>query len=119
MTDLWPEDINIPDLIAPVTILKEQASLLGTKTNNVVKAEVTTSKPRLSEEGKFYYVFYLVAPALNNYYYELFAITHGVELYPLVFNLDEDIRNEIAPEIKGCAASIIRIWAIGSRNLFP
>jgi hypothetical protein len=68
MVDLWPENIGSPEITAPVSILKRQASLLGEKTNNVVEAEVqkgndawwTTSEDMI-------YNFYLVAPALGKY----------------------------------------------------
>jgi len=42
MSDLWPKDIGNTNLRAPVSILREQASLLGEKTQNLVKADVYT-----------------------------------------------------------------------------
>lgn len=45
MVDLWPADIGEPNIRTPVSILREQASLLGEKTNNIVEgqvAEITT-----------------------------------------------------------------------------
>ncbi len=42
MTSLWPNDIGVTDQNAPVTILRDQASLLGRQLRNVVKAEVKT-----------------------------------------------------------------------------
>ncbi len=40
MNDLWPNDFKIDDIKAPVTLLREQASLLGQKTQNIVEAQV-------------------------------------------------------------------------------
>ena len=41
MEDLWPDDITPDeDLRAPAAVLKEQASLLGQKTSNLVKGYV-------------------------------------------------------------------------------
>lgn len=114
MPDLWPRDVEHTDLKAPVTILREQASLLGKKTQNIVTAEVT--KPldlvvRIQELGAmnfrdpskpkaFFYAFHLVAPALANYRYELFTIANDIRLYPVIIYLDEDLLAEIAPGAK-------------------
>ena len=41
MVDLWPEDIAVyTKLRSPATILREQASLLGDRTQNLVEADV-------------------------------------------------------------------------------
>lgn len=98
MLDLWPEDIGpIPDLKSPVTILREQASLLGKKTNNLVEAEVVQLESVISEEKEFSYAFLIVAPALDNYRYKLFTISYGINLYPVTINVDKDIQAEIPP----------------------
>lgn len=81
--DLWPEDIGTPiDIPTPVSILKEQAALLGEKTHNIVEAEIKTSLvdfARLLQHS-----FYLVAPALDQYRYLLFRATHhGTQFYPV------------------------------------
>lgn len=112
-TDLWPEDlIGQPEIKAPVTILKEQASLLGKKTKNLIEAEVrpdqevetpTTlerimgqTRPRLLlNEGEFRYDFYLVAKTLG-YRYKLLSIQHDINLYPVAMLPDEDIMMEIS-----------------------
>src|SRR5881296_859505 len=76
--DLWGE-IQPPDVRTPVSILREQAALLGQKTKNLVEASVETT----SSGGTFYHTFKLVAPALDNYTYQLFRIRHGIQLYPV------------------------------------
>ncbi|HLG17223.1 MAG TPA: hypothetical protein VJH03_22420 [Blastocatellia bacterium] len=80
--NLWPEDIAVTETVAPAAILKEQASLLGERTKNLVEGRVAPSAPSL-RGGNFEYAFYLVAPALDNYHYHLFSVSHGVEFYPL------------------------------------
>lgn len=106
MKDLWPEDIYVSDsqLRAPVTILKEQASLLGKKTRNLVEGHIrrmdeTEARVRgaaLGYQGPgFGYEFHLAAPALDGYRYRLFFIIHGIDLYPIKFSLDESIAQEI------------------------
>lgn len=77
--DLWPANISSETTLrTPVTILREQASLLGSKTQNIVLADVNSS-------GMEHH-FYLVAPALKNYKYLLFTVVHDIGLYPLRFN---------------------------------
>jgi len=79
-TDFWPSDLTSEPLNSPVAILREQAGLLGSKTQYKVSAKVST---QTDPYGRFYHVFYLVVPELEDYQYLLFSISHGVELYPL------------------------------------
>jgi hypothetical protein len=105
MQDLWPDDIAVLDTKPPTTILKEQATLLGEKTKNIITAEVEqidhmniflTHDENGKDMGKdikikFGYNFYIVAPALGNYRYELFSLYYDIEMYPLYIFPDEDI----------------------------
>src|SRR5229473_2311676 len=77
--DLWGDLIAEP-VRTPVTILKEQATLLGSKTNQMVLAEVKTEV----EEGEFVHAFELVVPFLEYYRYRLFTVQHSITLYPVV-----------------------------------
>ena len=77
-TDLWG-DIIQAEVRTPVAILREQASLLGIKTKNLIEASVKTSV----KGGEFRHSFRLVVPALDGYTYELFEIFHGVSIYPI------------------------------------
>lgn len=105
MKDLWPTNIaNAENKVSPMRILKEQAALLGRKTQNIVKAKVlpekrTISKPITAvEQPKFQYSFYIVAPVLENYQYRLFTIYHDIELYPVNLIIEDEIQKEIFPE---------------------
>ncbi|MFN0166527.1 MAG: hypothetical protein ACKV22_08850 [Bryobacteraceae bacterium] len=84
-SDFWGE-IQQSDVRPPVAILREQAALLGAKTNNLIEARVDTS-PDINELGEttesFHYSFNLVVPALEFYRYCLFTIRHGIGLYPV------------------------------------
>jgi hypothetical protein len=64
----------------PVSILREQAGLLGPKTHNLIEAKVETEA---GEGDGFMHSFYLVVPALDNYRYRLFKIYHPIGLYPV------------------------------------
>lgn len=78
--DLWPDDIAETKITPPVTILREQAALLGRKTNQLVRGHIDSSSYR----GTIVHTFQILVPALD-YSLELFEISHGVALYPLDF----------------------------------
>lgn len=78
LVDLWPAIEGDP-VRTPLSILREQASLLGPKTQHLVEAEVSTS----SRRDSLVHEFYVVAPALDHYRYHLLTVAHGIELYPL------------------------------------
>lgn len=77
--DLWPETLATIDMATPVSILRQQASLLAGKTAGVLEGEVKT---RIDEKGNFIHDFYLVAPALDGYRYRLLTVIHPAALYP-------------------------------------
>ena len=76
--NLWP-DFAIAPAKSPKSILKEQAGYLMAKTNNVLSAEVET----LQYSDQIIHDFYIVAPAINNYRYNLLRVVHKVFFYPL------------------------------------
>ncbi|MCB0061232.1 MAG: hypothetical protein KDE19_03925 [Caldilineaceae bacterium] len=96
--DLWPEDIATKRVRAPITILREQAALLGQKTGNLVQGDVTSNQH--SSKDYFAYRFYIEAPTLDNYSYKLFSIYHHIDFYPLEINTEQDIVQEVSNELK-------------------
>ena len=104
MEDMWPEDLEIPysQAKSPVTILGEQASLLGRRTKNVVEAEVEREDPPEYLPTYFQYAFYIVGPVLSRYRYRLFRIVHDVNLYPVSI---EDLDPRISSQAFGDAGS--------------
>jgi hypothetical protein len=93
MQDLWPEITFEEQLDSPVAILKEQAALLGDKTQHIVTAEVRPLGTSIADQ--FVNGFYLVAPVLENYRYRLFTISYSVDPYPVIFELDELLHDEV------------------------
>jgi hypothetical protein len=86
--DLWPEDIAVvSDLKPPLTILREQASLLGNKTNNLVEGEVRSYN---MGNGILSHSFLVTSPIFN-YSYSLFTVMHSAEFYPVDFVDDSNI----------------------------
>ena len=76
--DFWG-DLQVAEIRTPVAVLKEQAALLGIKTNNVLEGKITTQ----IQHGEFYHSFNVVVPTLDDYTYELFTVNHPVNMYPL------------------------------------
>jgi len=96
MHDLWPDDIgHVSKISTPATILKEQASLLGQKTGNLILAEVVLLEQDFGRSEEFNYAFLIVAPTLNDYRYRLFTISHDITLYPVKFHCDADLTQQI------------------------
>lgn len=93
MTSFWPADISQTTAKAPVTILKEQASFLGSQTKNTVEAKVEVNSV-YTGGTQFAYDFKIVAPALG-FSYDFFFIIHSVELYPVFFKLDDEVEKEV------------------------
>ncbi len=108
MEDLWPNFDEKTSVKPPIAIIKEQASKLRDKTNDMVFADIDKNN-KLSKimqfdiNGKFelyicpsfQYSFYLEAPTLE-YRYKLLSIAHDIFLYPVYFfEVDKDIRIEL------------------------
>ncbi len=90
----------------PITILKEQGTLLGQITKNILEGEVvsaTDEAPKSWDSSEavrkltmspielqvtqqldpvFYHSFYIKAPSLGNYRYKLLYVQHQITLYP-------------------------------------
>jgi hypothetical protein len=91
--DLWGE-FEPAEGSTPLTILRGQAALLGDKTRHVVEARVDTRATPIRE---FVHSFRLVVPTLDHYEYELFRISHGIDLYPVLVRW-KDERLELESE---------------------
>ena len=90
MDDLWPDDIAINlSLRTPFAILRKQASALSEKTKNVVEGLVVIDSQASKPKGPIYYDFNIRAPMMN-YTYQLFYISHPIELYPLRLCIEDE-----------------------------
>jgi uncharacterized membrane protein YdfJ with MMPL/SSD domain len=114
-TDFWGELVPAQER-TPLAILREQASLLGTKTKNLVEATVDTS---VTPNGRFAHRFTLVVPSLSNYKYELFRIEHGVASYPITV-ASEVLSAQSGPGLTDqVAASALRSRLLVTGSLNP
>lgn len=64
----------------PLTILREQAGLLGELTDGVLEGDV---QARRSAKGDFTYTLYIVAPGLDRYHHAIVEVEHPVAMYPV------------------------------------
>ena len=113
MESLWPEQIDELKVKPPVAILREQASLLGPKTQGIVEARVRSVQRDDPNGYEFAFRFDLVAPGLGQYTYSLFHICHDVELYPVRFVVDRDMGQEIRGD-----ESLIQLLEVDSEEEF-
>ena len=77
-SSLWPTDFGERSgLLTPLAILRQQGSMLGEQTKNIVIGRVSTQ----SEGETFVQRFSVYCPPLG-YQTELIAVKHGIDLYP-------------------------------------
>ncbi len=90
--NLWPADLLAPTMErTPLAILKEQAAQFSSMTRNLLEGRVDTTIhvgvlfPGDELQSRiFRHVFSIIAPTLEGYKYELLAVAHRVEPYPLI-----------------------------------
>jgi hypothetical protein len=82
LESLWPDFDLEGNVVAPLTILREQANFLSKRTGQRIIGIVTAlrSKP----DSDFSYLFSIGSPLLSNYQYDLFRLDHGIAMYPAV-----------------------------------
>jgi hypothetical protein len=85
MTDLWPDEFGKSDVTPPRAILREQAELLGKKTQGRLEGLVKTTA---ATRDSFAQHFYLSVPVLEDYRYRLLVVVHPVQFYPLDVEAD-------------------------------
>lgn len=91
MPDLWPAELGVSNITPPVSIMREQADLLTKKTQAKLEGRVVSSR----DKQNFIHKFFILAPALDDYSYALFSITHPIDYYPLelfFYPLDQEKR---------------------------
>jgi hypothetical protein len=97
--DLWPDFAPAEGEVPPITILKEQASLLGLKLRNLIEADVETGT---TDYQRFLrHTLFLIAPVLNFYRYKLLDVEHlATQMYPVTIKVSLDDAANTHKEIK-------------------
>ena len=99
MNDLWPDFAPAEGEVPPITILKEQASLLGLKLKNLIEADVETGTTDYQRYLR--HTLFLVAPVLNFYRYKLLDVEHpATQMYPATIKVSLDDPASTTSEIK-------------------
>ena len=76
---LWPAEVAFTDVVSPLMILRHQAGLLRSRSQNVLEAEVKSRQ----EDGAVLHEFSIVVPALSRKSYSMFTVKHQIdEVYP-------------------------------------
>src|SRR6266542_4185147 len=96
--NLWPPDFGErTDLLTPLTILRQQGTLLGERTQNIVVGRVTTGGDTARAEREvFSHSFSLYCSPLG-FHTNLLVVFHGIEPYPArVIVIGEEGRGKTA-----------------------
>jgi hypothetical protein len=111
--DLWPSDIAGIKTDSPIVLLQEQAAKLGSKTHNVVTAELATSTLAVNflNNKDFATSFLLVAPAIN-YRFKLFTVNYDISFYPIGFGFDTHLGKEVLSKIPATDKSRFRLESV-------
>ncbi|MCL5278490.1 MAG: hypothetical protein M1376_01115 [Planctomycetes bacterium] len=108
---LWGEWGSLIPERTPTTVLKEQATALSELTKGVLFGRVVVNN---LTSGKFDIVLSIVAPAVNDYEFDVLHVRHGIDLYPATVLIPPEPsvpRKEVActneDELKTALASIL------------
>lgn len=90
--DLWGDEITV-SVRTPLSILKEQATLLETKTRGILRATVETS----IDETRVNHRLKIFAPALK-YSIEILTASHDIDfVYPVLVQSEDTVVDIYAP----------------------
>jgi hypothetical protein len=81
---LLPErDMNI-DRSTSLSILKQYAEAITNQTEGIIEGEISTVKVGQENNTRLFHTFYLQAPELDNYRFQLFTVVQMLsDLYPV------------------------------------
>jgi len=78
--NFWGEIPKVDKARTPLSILKEQAAMLGQLSNRLLEGDVTLESNSPSKIDAF---LSIVAPSLGGYSIDIIEITYDIEIYPL------------------------------------
>ncbi|MCA9115787.1 MAG: hypothetical protein KDA79_11940 [Planctomycetaceae bacterium] len=80
--NLWGDLKDLPLMRTPRGILQEQAEILSTATEGILRGRVDERQCQ-DNNGALSYDLDIVVPSLNSYTYTLLTIEHPIELFPV------------------------------------
>jgi len=97
MKNLWPQKFEENSRISAKAFLEEQAKLLPTLTDGMVYADVYQSRDpgRLAMRNDFMFHFDIRGRFLEDYRFHLLEFSHDITLYPVKFQIDDQIAKEL------------------------
>lgn len=101
--DLWPADFGITEEPSPVSILRQQAHLLGQRTQNFVVGEVES---KAEKPNGFLHTLYLTASLLD-FRQALLHARHSVDYYPVQLAIYDENGSHIANSTVSDAAQFM------------
>ena len=111
MKDLWANKYEKMTGKAPMTILKEQASLLSEENNHLVTGRVWRAKQAVGNNNSLRYEFVFTTPARRYYHSPYFAIEYEFDFYPVFFYLDEETQKEVESQLGKASPLLGRLSA--------
>ncbi len=87
MANFFDDVIEETSVKPPIAVLKELAQELAQKTQGLLVGKVEQS----NRSNDFSLEFYITAPSLNNYSYEVFRVKHNLNFYPLMLTKTADM----------------------------
>ena len=100
MKNMWADSYVKKEISTPKEIVQQQAKLLPQITGDLVYAEVVQITENIFNKKytrvyDFNYSFVIKGKFLNNYKYTAFWFRHDIKIYPVIFDLDTDIKKEL------------------------
>ena len=80
--NLWGDIENLPLSKAPIAILKEQSQILEKLTKGLLTGYISNNRTN-NRNNDFLFDFFIRAPSLNNYQYNVLTIHYDAGLYPV------------------------------------
>lgn len=115
MSDFWPEELGSTTPEPPVSILREQARHLSSRTKGFLEGIVSTTREKKEgEEDLFHHVFFIVAPMLDNYSYRLLWVVHSINLYPVTIECQSTETRYVCPDLETFQMNLKRCFADGA-----
>jgi hypothetical protein len=93
--NLWPSDFGQEQQLAPVAILRAQATALGERTQNIVVGRVRTVATAVG----FRHVFSVYCAPLG-YQQDLLRVDHAIQFYPATITVEGQFDQETRQEAK-------------------
>ncbi len=104
MANFFDDVIEETSVKPPIAVLKELAQELVQKTQGLLVGEVEQS----NRSNEFRLQFYITAPSLNNYSYEVFRVKHNLNFYPLSLTKAADMGAGEGLSARAGLSSVVR-----------